>query len=397
MRKTILKLVWFTILTVTFGSAMAVPTLGQFAIGVSVDFAPPDLPVYEQPPCPGDDYIWTPGFWAWDNDYDDYYWVPGTWVLAPEPGFFWTPGYWAWNGSGFFFTAGYWGPVVGFYGGVNYGYGYFGRGYEGGRWDRGHFYYNREVNNVNVNIIHNTYNTTIVNQNVNATRVSYNGGNGGISVRATAQEEAAARERHIAPVSAQVQHIQQARSNPQLRSNENHGRPPIAATSRPENFKGNGVVAAREGGTLHGIGGRPISGNGARPENRNTPPAQPGNNGARPNFSHARDIPAPARPPAPNTGNPKLDQKYQQEQEKLAAKQAQEQQKLQQKQEQEHQNVQKQQANEAKRQQMEQRHQQQTQQMAQRHEQQVQHMQQRQQPPPKQHPQQQEQHPPHKP
>src|SRR5262249_35718224 len=158
-------------------TAIPPPAHAQVAVGVSVNFAPPDLPVYEQPPCPGEDYIWTPGYWDWDGD--DYFWVPGTWVLAPEPGFFWTPGYWAWGPSGFFFTAGYWGPVVGFYGGVDYGFGYFGHGYEGGRWERGHFFYNRTVSNVNVTVIHNTYNTTIVNRNV--TRVSYNGGNGGIN------------------------------------------------------------------------------------------------------------------------------------------------------------------------------------------------------------------------
>ena len=59
----------------------------QVAVGVSVNFAPPELPVYEQPICPGEGYIWTPGYWAWDDEDGDYYWVPGTWVLAPEPGF----------------------------------------------------------------------------------------------------------------------------------------------------------------------------------------------------------------------------------------------------------------------------------------------------------------------
>jgi hypothetical protein len=50
---------------------------------------PPELPAYEQPICPGDGYIWTPGYWAWDGEY---YWVPGTWVMAPETGYLWTPG-----------------------------------------------------------------------------------------------------------------------------------------------------------------------------------------------------------------------------------------------------------------------------------------------------------------
>ena len=122
---------------------------GSFAqIGVSVNIAPPELPVYEQPICPGDGYIWTPGYWAWDGEY---YWVPGTWVLAPQPGFLWTPGYWGWGGAGFIFNEGYWGPTVGFYGGINYGFGYFGHGYEGGRWQNGHFFYNTAVNRVDSN------------------------------------------------------------------------------------------------------------------------------------------------------------------------------------------------------------------------------------------------------
>ena len=105
-------------------------------IGISVRIAPPPLPVYEQPVCPGDGYIWTPGYWDWS---DDYYWVPGTWVIAPEPGFLWTPAYWGWGGNGFIFNEGYWGRSVGFYGGIDYGFGYFGHGYEGGRWQNGRF------------------------------------------------------------------------------------------------------------------------------------------------------------------------------------------------------------------------------------------------------------------
>ena len=48
--------------------------------------------------------------------------------MAPEVGFLWTPGYWGWGGDGFVFYEGYWGPQVGFYGGINYGFGYFGDG-----------------------------------------------------------------------------------------------------------------------------------------------------------------------------------------------------------------------------------------------------------------------------
>jgi hypothetical protein len=334
--------------------AMAAVSYAQIGIGISVRIAPPELPVYEQPICPGDGYLWTPGYWGYADD--DYYWIPGTWVEAPEVGFFWTPGYWGWGGDAFLFHEGYWGPQVGFYGGISYGFGYFGHGYEGGRWDGGHFFYNRTVNNVNVSIIHNTYNTTIVNENRNVTHVSYNGGTGGIDARATADEEAAARARHVGPVAAQTQHVEAARANPQLRASYNHGKPPIAATPRPGAFTDKGVVAAREG------------------------PAGAGGKAGSPAPVHPRDIPASERPAAPNTGNPKVDQKYQKQQDKLAAQQTKERQKLQQQQDKDHQQLAKKNVDEASKQQVEQRHQQQTQQLMQRHTQQQQQLQSRQQP-----------------
>ena len=151
--------------------------------------------------------------------------VPGTWVEAPEVGVLWTPGYWAWRRDGFFFNEGYWGPHIGFYGGIVYGFGYFGEGYEGGRWDNGRFFYNRSVNNVNVTEIHNVYNTTVINNTTTVNRVSYNGGNGGINARPRSADEMAARDRHIPPVSVQAQHVQAARTNPQLRASVNRGKP----------------------------------------------------------------------------------------------------------------------------------------------------------------------------
>ena len=89
---------------------LAIPLFSSAEIVVSVGFAPPALPVYEQPICPEEGYIWVPGYWAFDSDFDDFFWVPGTWVLAPEVGFLWTPGYWAWSGGQFVFYDGYWGP-----------------------------------------------------------------------------------------------------------------------------------------------------------------------------------------------------------------------------------------------------------------------------------------------
>src|SRR5580704_15237893 len=79
--------------------AMSAASFGQFRVAITV--GPPALPVYEQPVCPGDGYLWTPGYWYWDDDVSDYYWVPGTWVMAPEVGFLWTPGWWGWGGEAF--------------------------------------------------------------------------------------------------------------------------------------------------------------------------------------------------------------------------------------------------------------------------------------------------------
>ena len=182
---------------------VAVPVSSFAAVFISVGIAPPPLPVYEQPWCPGPGYIWTPGYWAYGDD--GYFWVPGTWVLAPQVGFLWTPGYWGWGGSAFIWHVGYWGPTIGFYGGINYGFGYTGYGYDGGYWRGRNFYYNQNVNRVNVTSIHNVYSRTVVN-NVTVNRVAYNGGNGGINARPNAAQETALRGRHIAPTTVQTRH-----------------------------------------------------------------------------------------------------------------------------------------------------------------------------------------------
>jgi hypothetical protein len=351
--------------------ASCTTSFGQ--LRVSVTFGPPALPVYEQPVCPGDGYIWTPGYWAWSDDADDYYWVPGTWVLAPEAGYFWTPPYWAWLDGGFVFYEGYWGPQVGFYGGIDYGFGYFGEGFVGGRWDGGHFFYNREVTNVNVTVIHNVYNERVVN-NTTVNRVSYNGGEGGVVARPTPAQEAAAHARHLPPVATQVQHVQAARGNRELLASANHGRPPVAATARPGAFTGHEVMAAKSAGAPYNP---PAN---RAPANRTTE-ERGGTDGHGASPVHASDLPPMGKPAAPNTGDAKLDKKYQQQQQKLQQQQEKERQKLQQQQDKEHQQFAKQNADEAKKQQMEQRHQQQTQQLQQRHQQQTEQMHQRQAPP----------------
>jgi hypothetical protein len=84
---------------------------------------PPPLAEDEQPPCPIEGYLWTPGYWAWVGG--GYYWVPGAWVQPPRAGVLWTPGYWGFVGAFYVFHRGYWGTHIGYYGGINYGFGDF--------------------------------------------------------------------------------------------------------------------------------------------------------------------------------------------------------------------------------------------------------------------------------
>jgi hypothetical protein len=228
---------------------------------------PPELPVYEQPPIPAPGYVWVPGYWGIGPV--GYYWVPGTWVLPPSVGLLWTPGYWGWRDGIYVWNAGYWGPHVGFYGGVNYGYGYGGVGYEGGRWDNGVFIYNRTVNNFgNVTITHVYEKTVYVEPGVS--RVSFNGGSGGTTVRPTQEEQAATHEQHVAAVPSQLQHERTASENKALLASENHGTPTIAATAKPGEFAGKGVVAAKETSTTALPGARNPGSMGTNPPGAKT-------------------------------------------------------------------------------------------------------------------------------
>jgi len=218
----------------------ALPVASQAGVFVSVTIAPPALPVYVQPPIPGPGYIWTPGYWAWDGSY---YWVPGTWVLAPV-GLLWTPGYWGWSGGVYLWHAGYWGPHVGFYGGVDYGFGYGGVGFAGGEWRGGQLYYNRAVTNITTTNITNVYNREVVRSGP-VSRVSYNGGAGGIQARPNTEQIAAEHERHEGPLETQRGHQEMASHDRGMRAAVNGGHPAVAATPRPGVFSGRGVMAAR--------------------------------------------------------------------------------------------------------------------------------------------------------
>src|SRR5262245_35917599 len=210
-----------------FATFLVLPFATSFAqVEFSVGWAPPPLPVYEQPACPVAGYIWTPGYWGWDNYYYDYYWVPGVWVPPPRVGLLWTPGWWGWAGGAYVFNQGYWGPTVGFYGGVNYGFGYTGNGYWGGRWSGNNFQYNTAVTRVNKTVIHNTYVNNSFTRNVNANRTSFNGGNGGIKAEPNAeQRKAMVNANKVGPTSQQLNRQQAAGKDKNLLASTNKGKP----------------------------------------------------------------------------------------------------------------------------------------------------------------------------
>lgn len=268
------------------------PRSADAQISVVVTLAPPALPVYEQPVLVDEGAIWTPGYW--DYGPEGYFWVPGTWVMPPEVGLLWTPGYWAWDGSAFAWNAGYWGTEVGFYGGVDYGFGYFGHGYAGGRWQGSRFYYNSAVSHVDGAGIRNVYVESVT----HAARggVSYNGGTGGLTVRPTAIEQRAVHAAHRPPTAVQVAHRSAALANHTLTATANHGRPAVTATTRPV---------------------------GASPTRAASAPAH-----AAPAPAHAGEIPPIAHRTVDQSGNAEVDRNRQREQDSLSATQEHERQTL---------------------------------------------------------------------
>ena len=272
-------------------------TQARAGVFISVGFAPPVLPIYMQPPCPEPNLMWTPGYWAYGDD--GYYWVPGAWVPAPYEGALWTPPYWGWNDGMYMFHPGYWGWHVGYYGGVNYGFGYMGVGFVGGGWRGGMFAYNTAVMRVNERIVRNVYvDRTIVERNtiVNDRRVAYSGGPGGIQHQPSPEERSAMREQHLAPTQAQQQRMQSARMDHASYFNANHGRPQQMAMARP-------LAAEQHAAPAMGAGARNgFAQRSGQPAGPSAPNGYPQNGGrtASPQYQQQRPAPEYRQPQQPN-------------------------------------------------------------------------------------------------
>jgi hypothetical protein len=148
------------------------------------------------------------------------------------------------------FHPGYWGRHVGYYGGINYGFGYMGVGFVGGMWHGHDFRYNTAVMRVGdgprwgrdrVYV-----DRTIVERNtiVNDRHIAFNGGRDGIHYEPRPEERNAMHEQHMGATAVQQQHFQAARSDRSSYARNNSGHPQNAAVDRPMGFHGNPAPVA---------------------------------------------------------------------------------------------------------------------------------------------------------
>ena len=273
-----------------------IPTSSFAGVFISVGFAPPVLPVYEQPICPEPGLMWTPGYWAYGGD--GYYWVPGAWVPAPYVGALWTPPYWGWSNGLFVFHEGYWGPHVGYYGGVNYGFGYGGIGFAGGMWRGGVFAYNTAVMHVGVG---GGWGGRVYEDRVAVDRgfvardshVAYSGGPGGINHPPTERENAYSHEQHMGATPRQTEHQNAAMHNTNSYASHNGGHPSNPAMDRAGG--GNRGGNTERAGNTHPSNNTPGGGHGNAPGVGNPHPGG--------NTAGGRHGNAPGGGSHSNTGN----------------------------------------------------------------------------------------------
>ncbi|MDR3722966.1 MAG: YXWGXW repeat-containing protein [Terracidiphilus sp.] len=217
-----------------------VPASSFAGVFISVGFAPPILPVYDVPPCPEPGWIWTPGYWAYGPD--GYYWVAGAWVPTPYEGALWTPGYWGWSSGQYIWHTGYWGNHVGYYGGINYGGGYFGIGFAGGEWRGRDFFYNTEVYRVGPGVRY-QFRDRGYRDHAYVDRdrhIGFSGGPGGIRHEMDARERMAEHDRHVGATNFQMSHENHFRDDRSSYFRNNNGRPSQMGMERPSGWNAGG-------------------------------------------------------------------------------------------------------------------------------------------------------------
>jgi hypothetical protein len=79
-------------------------------------------------PSPGENYLWAPGNWYWQNG--EYVWQPGYWYEA-NPDWVWVPNHYSYTPNGYCYVSGYW-DYQPYQRGWLYAPVYWGAGYRGG-------------------------------------------------------------------------------------------------------------------------------------------------------------------------------------------------------------------------------------------------------------------------
>jgi len=93
--------------------AFAEPVNLEAQSGIVAPIEPP-ANIVENPPeqrPSGSQFVWVPGYWAWDSDRTNYIWISGCWRAVP-PNKCWVPGYWSQTTAGWEWIAGFWAPVA---------------------------------------------------------------------------------------------------------------------------------------------------------------------------------------------------------------------------------------------------------------------------------------------
>ena len=141
-------------------------------------------------------------------------------------------GLYGWHG-------GYWGPHVGFYGGVNYGFGFGGVGFVGGEWRGGVFAYNSAVANfgsVHVTNVYENRTDRYAKHHCELTTMSASTAKAVLRRVPRAGELQAEHEQHSKPRRNQTQHMNFAARTARNSPSVNHGAPGTPAASNPKAY-----------------------------------------------------------------------------------------------------------------------------------------------------------------
>lgn len=79
------------------------------AVWLDVNVGPPE-PLTEYTPPPRYGYVWSPGYWAWNNG--ESVWMDGYW-MEERPGYVWVPDRWNYYTNGWRFERGHYYPASG--------------------------------------------------------------------------------------------------------------------------------------------------------------------------------------------------------------------------------------------------------------------------------------------